>query len=1167
MKQLPLKTRVTVLFPLGVTFALACILFVTHALVQGYIKDSISNQQYQVLSVMADEIDRSISDHHKTLALISTKIVPSMFSDPRRALAYLQEQNEHLSFFDNGMFLFDAQGHMVAEMPLKLQRFGQDFSFREYFQQTVATRKPYLSEPYISSQNDHPAAIMFTIPIMDDKGTLLGILGGSINLTRFAFTDKLSRVKLSKGAYLYLFNKDRLLISHPNRQRVMKKDVPPGKNPLFDRAIKGFDGTGETVTSQGLHTLSSFKHLATKDWILAANYPIAEAYAPVYTLRVFFFILLPLLSLFLFFFIRRYLRQFTDPIVILTKHVEALSTTGENAGIVPPPGDDEIVTLSRSFNNLVAEIAKKNEELGKREQKFRLFFDKSSDAIFIVNSDGVIIEANLEACQRYGFSYAELIGMPVAELDTPEHAPYIPERVRLVLQEGHYTFTTDHRCKNGTSLRVEINASLIDYEGSKAILAVARDLSERTRAEAQLHRQNEYLKALHETTLGLISRLDVSNLLQTIVTRAGYLVGTEHCFVYLKNSDGTAMDMLFQSGVYDSLVHHPIHPGEGIAGRVWVTGEPVHVDDYFSWEGRLPDPDRDVLHAMAGVPLKTDDEVIGVLGLAFIDPSITFNDEQIALLDQFGELASLALDNARLYDAAQKELAERTKAEEQIRKLSHVVEQSPVSIVITDRDGNIEYTNQHFTELTGFTLEELIGNNPRVLKSGTTTQAEYQALWETILSGHEWRGEFQNIKKNGELYWEFALIAPIRNSSQEITHFMAIKEDITERKKMENQLRHSQKMEAVGQLAGGIAHDFNNILTAIIGYATILQMKIPDDSSLRPTTDQILASAERGSALTQGLLAFSRKEVNNPGRIDFNGVLTRVEKLLIRLIGEDIRLNVLPSGQPLPVLADSMQMEQVLMNLATNARDAMPEGGELTISTELVHLDSQFIAAHGFGNNGRFALLTVSDTGHGIAPEIVKHIFEPFYTTKETGKGTGLGLSIVYGIIKKHNGYITCHSLPGVGTIFHIYLPVIDDKVPEEQPQAITATFQPGCETILLAEDDTPTRALSKELLEEFGYTVIEAQDGRQARDLFHAHTGQISLVILDARMPYLKGMEVYQEIRGVSTTVQVIICSGYSEDILEGQGEIDPHLHFIAKPFMPKELLMKIRGVLTNAT
>jgi PAS domain S-box-containing protein len=1166
VKPFSLRTKVTVLFPLYATLALAGILFTTHFLLQNYIKWSISNQQYQVLSVMADDIDKSIADHHKTLLLIAGKINRSTAENPNKALAYLQEQNEHLTTFDNGMFIFDTQGRIVAELPLQLERIGKDFSFRDYFKKTAATRKPFLSEPYVSSQKHHHAAIMFTAPILDHDGALLGVLGGSVDLTHFAFTEKLSRVKLARGAYLYLFNKERILISHPDSTRIMKQDVPPGVNPLFDQAINGFNGTGETVTSRGLRTLSSFKHLATKDWIIAANYPLAEAYAPVYKLRIVFSILLPLLSLLSFFFIRYYLRRFTDPIAALTKHVENLAQPGLEERIFPVSGNDEIATLAHSFNNLVMEVDRKNDDLAKREQKFRLFFDSSGDAIFIVRSNGLIYEANQEASRRYGFSNSELIGMPVADLDSPEHAAHIPERIERIMADGHHTFITDHRRKNNTSLRVEVSASLIDYEGSKAILAVARDLTESTRAEALLHRQNEYLRTLHETTLGLISRLEVSSLLQTIVTRAGNLVGTEHCFVYLINDAGTAMDMLFQSGIYNSLTHHPISPRQGIAGQVWNTGEPFCVEDYSRWEGRLPDPERDILHAMAGVPLKAGNEVVGVLGLAFIDQTTVFNDEQMSLLSQFGELASLALDNARLYDAAQKELAERTKAEEQLRKLSYAVEQSPVSIVITDLHGNIEYANQHFTGLTGYSQQELLGQNPRVLKSGLTTQAEYKELWDTILSGHEWRGELQNIKKNGDLYWELALISPIRNSNSVITHFMAIKEDITERKKMENQLRHSQKMEAVGQLAGGIAHDFNNILTAIIGYSTILQMKIPEGSPLKTTTDQILASAERGAGLTQGLLAFSRKELNNPGRLDFNSVLARVEKLLTRMIGEDIHLSILPSAQPLTIMADSMQMEQVLMNLATNARDAMPAGGDLTISTERVKLDSNFVSAHGFGNSGTFALLTVSDTGHGMEPETVRHIFEPFYTTKETGKGTGLGLSIVYGIIKKHNGYILCHSLPGIGTIFHVYLPFTDEAEYHEPIQETATTPRSGSETILLADDDEPTRSLARELLEEFGYNVLEAQDGVQALEIFQKHRNDISLLILDALMPRMKGMDVFREIRAISPEEKVIICSGYTADILEGKGALDCNLHFIAKPFMPKELLMKIREVLTHA-
>ena len=801
-----------------------------------------------------------------------------------------------------------------------------------------------------------------------------------------------------------------------------------------------------------------------------------------------------------------------------------------------------------------------------QEQKFRFLFDESGDAVLVLDHNGMIIDANRAAAERYGFSASTLHGISLASLEPPGHSPDLPGLLAEIEAAGHISFRTVHRSRQGESLDVEVTARRTVENGNAGFLVIVRDTARHTGTGSLLHRQNEYLKILHETTLGLISRRDVSSLLQTIVTRAGELFGTEHCFVYLINTDRTEMDMVFQSGIYNTLIHHPITYGQGVAGRAWSTGSPFFVDNYRTWEGRLPDPERDILRAMAAVPLTSNQEVVGVLGLAFINKESVFTDEQMGILSQFGELASLAFDNARLYDTVQKELRERKNAEEALRKFSYVVEQSPVSIFITDLNGSIEYVNRHFTSLTGYSKTELLGQNPRILKSGLTSQEEYQTLWNTILSGHEWRGEFQNVKKNGDIYWELALIAPIRNDTNEITNFIAIKEDITEHKKMENQLRHSQKMEAVGQLAGGIAHDFNNILTAIIGYTTILQLKISGDSTIQSLADQILASAERGASLTQGLLAFSRKEVNNPGRIDLNGVLERVEKLLIRLIGEDIRLSILPAGQPLPVLADSMQMEQILMNLVTNARDAMPDGGEITITTDLVRIDSGFITAHGFGTPGIYALFTLSDTGSGMEAETVKHIFEPFYTTKEMGKGTGLGLSIVYGIVKKHNGFITCHSLPGIGTIFHVYLPITSeedrpsDDVPAETP------YHSGNETILLAEDDDLARALTRELLEEFGYSVIEAENGEEALERYRESHRTIQLVILDALMPRMKGIEVYREIRKLDPEIQTIICSGYTADVMEGEESRDRNLNFVAKPFVPKQLLMKIREVLKHA-
>lgn len=1058
MPRFTLKTKVTLFFPLGITIALAGLLFLIHSLLQSYIKDSISNQQYQILSILADDIDQNVIAHHKTLQIIASRVTKAMVDNPEQALAYLRSQNEHLTDFDNGIYLFNHEGRIVADTAQGLERVGKDFSFRDYLKQTMATGKPFLSDPFESAQQHHHPAITFTAPIFDKEGSLLAIMGGSVDLTRSTFIEKLSKVKLSKGGYVYLYNKSRMFISHPDKNRIMKQDVPPGVNKLFDRATEGFEGTDETVTSRGLHTLSSFKQLKTKNWIIAANYPVVEAYAPIYKLKITFLIVLPLLSLATFWFMRRYLIRFTDPIVQFTRHVEELPWKNGAERIFPVQGGDEVAILGQAFNTLVHETDLQREKL-------------------------------------------------------------------------------------------------------------VADLKRHERTDAQLHRQNEYLQALHETTLGLIRRMDVTGLLQTIVTRAGKLVGTEHCFVYLKNAVGNEMEMVFQSGIYDHLIHHTITPGRGIAGRVWDTGQPLYVDDYSRWEGRLPDPDRDVLHAMAGVPLKAGRKVVGVLGLVFIEQGIDFNEEQKSLLAQFGELASLALGNARLIEESQRELAERKKAEESLRKLSVAVEQSPVSIVITNTAGIIEYVNPHFTLLTGYPPQEVIGQTPGVLKTGETSSEGYRRMWETILSGGEWRGEFHNRKKDGELYWEQALIAPIRDEQGTLSHFIAIKEDISDRKRLENQLRHSQKMEAVGQLAGGIAHDFNNILTAIIGYATIMQMKIDIQSPVKATADQILAAAERGAGLTQGLLAFSRKQVSNLTRVNLNEIIERVEKLLVRLIGEDIHIHSILAEQELPLMADSIQLEQVLMNLSTNARDAMPNGGNITIRTEVVTIDAYFVQSQGFGEQGTYALLTFSDTGCGMSEETVKRIFEPFYTTKEIGKGTGLGLSIVYGTIKKHGGYVTCKSSPGKGTIFCIYLPLTLDMKTRQAEETDAIPFCGGQEVILLAEDDKTMRMLTKELLEEFGYTVLETEDGCQALEKYREQRDSIQLVILDAIMPGMKGMDVYREIHKINPHARVLLCSGYNLGMIKGDIELDQSLHFIAKPFVPKELLMKVRKVLENVT
>jgi len=389
--------------------------------------------------------------------------------------------------------------------------------------------------------------------------------------------------------------------------------------------------------------------------------------------------------------------------------------------------------------------------------------------------------------------------------------------------------------------------------------------------------------------------------------------------------------------------------------------------------------------------------------------------------------------------------------------------------------------------------------------------------------------------------------------------------NVTERKKLEEQLRQSQKMEAVGLLAGGIAHDFNNILSAIVGYAYLLQTKMRGDDPLRENVDQILVSTDRAAEVTHSLLAFSRKQILNPKPVNLNSMMERFVKLLSRLLGEDIEIRTHFTGKDVISMADTGQIEQVLLNLATNARDAMPRGGQLTLETELVELDDAFIQLHGYGEAGMFAVIAVSDTGIGIGKNIITQIFEPFFTTKEVGKGTGLGLAIVYGIIKQHNGYVTVYSEPEKGTTFRIYLPAI--KVAEEAIVKTASLPLPahGNETILVAEDDSTLRKLFSSVLQAYDYTVILAEDGEDAIRMFMENKDTIHLVMLDMIMPKKSGKEAYDQIIKVNPHMKVLFTSGYTADKIDKDSMLKEGFHFIMKPVSPKDLLRKIREVLDN--
>jgi two-component system, cell cycle sensor histidine kinase and response regulator CckA len=521
--------------------------------------------------------------------------------------------------------------------------------------------------------------------------------------------------------------------------------------------------------------------------------------------------------------------------------------------------------------------------------------------------------------------------------------------------------------------------------------------------------------------------------------------------------------------------------------------------------------------------------------------------------------------SSTVHNSSDKHFAEHQPldSEETLRKLWCSVEQMADALIIMNRSGVMEYVNPAFEVLTGYSRQEAVGQTLEILKSEQQPGELYEAMWKTVLSGNVFHGIVMNQKKNGETVILEKALTPLRDSSGNITHFISTARDITERRKLESELQQAQKMDAVGRLAGGVAHDFNNLLLVISAYAELMLDSLTADDPLRRNVAEIIAASRRAADLTRQLLAFGRKQVQLLQLLDLNTVIGEITTMLPRLMGEDIQLVFVP-GQVLgKIKADPTQIEQIVMNLAANARDAMPGGGTLTLETASVLLDESYVQRHSIVPPGDYILLTATDTGQGIAAEHLTHIFEPFYTTKAAGKGTGLGLSTVYGIVKQNRGFVWVYSEPGLGTTFKIYLPQVQSLTDEVRVEKLVENSPRGSETLLLVEDEASVRHASRQFLVQSGYRVLEATDGEDALVVSRDYRGPIQLMITDVVMPGMSGPRLAERLADDRPDMKVLFVSGYAENTVLKHGKIDVVTRFLQKPFSLKTLASKVREVL----
>jgi PAS domain S-box-containing protein len=693
--------------------------------------------------------------------------------------------------------------------------------------------------------------------------------------------------------------------------------------------------------------------------------------------------------------------------------------------------------------------------------------------------------------------------------DTWQSSVHRAVEKKTLIEAGEYRLT----CKSGETRTFVVSGAILGDN----VLAVFFDITERQRAE----------EALLASQLRLTEAMDLA------------------CIIYWEVDPKTG-EFIFNDPFYTFYGTTAEREGGYRMSREEYGKRFVHPDDMYIFqqaaETRLASKERKFQNDVEHRIVRGDGEVRHIFARIHVSRDAT------------GRITR--------YYGANQDITERKKQEEERAKLWSAVERVGEGVFMLTPDGSCySYVNAAFCKAYGFTHEELAGKSTAVTRSDRHPQPFHDSIWSDLQVGKTWSGRQTRQRKDGALIEVETTIAPVRDASGTIIHYVGVGRDITQQLQLESQLRQAQKMEAIGTLAGGVAHDFNNILTVIMGLANLIQMGVGPDDRLRRHIDQIVLSSERAAELTRSLLAFSRKQQIDVKPHDVNAVVASTAKLLKRLLPEDVELRVNLADHSLVTLLDIAQIDQVLINLATNARDAMPNGGSLTISILSVELEESFRKTHGFGKPGRYVLLSVSDTGIGMDEETMTRIFDPFFTTKEVGKGTGLGLSSVYGIVKQHGGYVDVKSKVLKGTTFDVYLPLVNTAARHATAESVQV--KGGSETILVIEDDADVRKMMITVLSDQGYTILEAANGENAIRVFDEHKEATSLVILDVVMPGKNGRKVLDEIARLNPLIRAIFVSGYTGDIVLDKGVQEDGVDFLQKPVSVAKLLSKVREVL----
>lgn len=841
------------------------------------------------------------------------------------------------------------------------------------------------------------------------------------------------------------------------------------------------------------------------------------------------------------------------------------------------------------------ELEHKTQELARSLALTRATLQSAPDGIVVTNNAGRITDFNQK--------YLDLWSLDRSEVESGDHREVLkkisrhfaePEAFLARIEEIYASPETSigdmQHLADGRILERVASIHLVDGHEVGRVWSF-RDVTERIGAQQRLREQARILEVLNRTGTVVASQLDIKVVVQTVTDAATQLTGAQFgAFFYnVRNEQGESFTLYTLSGApREAFSHFALPRATAIFGPTFRGEYIVRADDILlhpdygksAPHHGMPPGHLPVRSYLAVPVVSRSGEVHGGLFFGHATPGV-FTAAHESLVAGIAAQAAVAIDNAQLFKAAEhaqrqlqelnntleQKVVERTSAllrsEQQFEQLVNGVKDC--AIYRLDAAGHIVSWNPGAERIKGYTAAEIIG---RHVSTFYTAEDRANGLPARALSIAANEGKYESeawrVRKDGTSFWAGVLIDSIRAADGTLIGFAKITRDMTERRVMQDQLHQSQKMEAIGQLTGGVAHDFNNLLTVILGNLETISRHIPaEHARLLRAVEHASRGAQRAATLTQQLLAFARRQPLDPKPTDLNRLVTGLSELVRRTLREDISLETVLGGGLWRVDVDANQLESALLNLAVNARDAMPGGGKLTIETANAHLDSNYAASYAEITPGQYVLICVSDTGVGMSAEVLAHAFDPFYTTKPIGQGTGLGLSQVFGFVKQSGGHVKLYSETGEGTTVKIYLPrYYGDGPLEEPPTTVAEAVGHSSETILVVEDDDDVRIYSTEGLRDLGFTVLEAPDGESALRVLALHP-EVVLLFTDVGLPAINGRQLADEARRRNPQLRVLFTSGYARNAIVHQGRLDPGVELLTKPFTRAELAARVRDVL----